>query len=42
MSSSIKYDEDTFYRLVEGAGFQLELAAKSADGKFMLAAVRPR
>jgi uncharacterized SAM-dependent methyltransferase len=42
MSSSIKYDEDAFYPLIENGGFAIELAAKSEDGKFLLAGVRPR
>ncbi|HLK33638.1 MAG TPA: L-histidine N(alpha)-methyltransferase [Terriglobales bacterium] len=42
MSSSVKYDEDVFYPLLEHGGFLIELAAKSEDGKFLLAAVRPR
>ncbi len=42
MSSSIKYDEDAFYPLIENGGFMIELAAKSEDGKFLLAGTRPR
>lgn len=42
MSSSIKYDEDAFYPLIENGGFVIELAAKSEDGKFLLAGARPR
>ena len=42
MSSSIKYDEETFYPLIENGGFVIELAAKSEDGKFLLAGARPR
>ena len=42
MSSSIKYDEEAFYPLVENGGFVIELAAKSEDGKFLLAGARPR
>ena len=42
MSSSIKYDEEAFYRLLENGGFVIELAAKSEDGKFLLAGARPR
>ena len=42
MSSSIKYDEEAFYRLLENGGFVMELAAKSEDGKFLLAGARPR
>jgi uncharacterized SAM-dependent methyltransferase len=42
MSSSIKYNEDAFYPLLENGGFVIELAAKSEDGKFLLAGVRPR
>ena len=42
MSSSIKYDEEAFYPLIENGGFVIELAAKSEDGKFLLAGVRPR
>jgi len=42
MSSSIKYDEPVFFALIERGGFQVELRKKSADGKFLLAAARPR
>ena len=42
MSSSIKYDEEAFYPLIENGGFVIELAAKSEDGKFLLAGARPR
>jgi uncharacterized SAM-dependent methyltransferase len=42
MSSSIKYDEEAFYPMVENGGFVVELAAKSEDGKFLLAGARPR
>jgi uncharacterized SAM-dependent methyltransferase len=42
MSSSIKYDEEAFYPLIENGGFLIELAAKSEDGKFLLAGARPR
>ena len=42
MSSSIKYDEPKFYELIERGGFEVELRAKSEDGKFLLAAARPR
>lgn len=42
MSSSIKYDEEAFYPLLENGGFVIELAAKSEDGKFLLAGARPR
>jgi uncharacterized SAM-dependent methyltransferase len=42
MSSSVKYDEEAFYPLIENGGFVIELAAKSADGKFLLAGARPR
>lgn len=42
MSSSIKYDEEAFYPLIENGGFIIELAAKSEDGKFLLAGARPR
>lgn len=40
MSSSIKYDEQTFFDLIERGGFMIELRAKSDDGKFLLAAAR--
>ena len=42
MSSSIKYDEPVFFALIEGGGFDVELRKKSEDGKFLLAAARPR
>jgi uncharacterized SAM-dependent methyltransferase len=42
MSSSIKYDEAVFFELIEQGGFEIELRAKSDDGKFLLAAARPR
>ena len=42
MSSSIKYDEEAFYPLIENGGFVIELAAKSEDGKFLLGGARPR
>lgn len=42
MSSSIKYEEEAFYPLIENGGFVIELAAKSEDGKFLLAGARPR
>jgi uncharacterized SAM-dependent methyltransferase len=41
MSSSIKYDEAVFFELIEHGGFDIELRAKSDDGKFLLAASRP-
>jgi uncharacterized SAM-dependent methyltransferase len=42
MSSSIKYDEPVFFALIERVGFEVELRKKSEDGKFLLAAARPR
>ena len=42
MSSSIKYDEPVFFALIERGGFEVELRKKSKDGKFLLAAARPR
>ena len=42
MSSSIKYDEPVFFALIERGGFEVELRKKSEDGKFLLAAARPR
>jgi len=42
MSSSIKYDEPVFFSLIERGGFEIELRRNSEDGKFLLAAVRPR
>ncbi len=42
MSSSLKYDEAVFFELIERGGFAVELRAKSEDGKFLLAAARPR
>src|SRR5205823_3003245 len=42
MSSSIKYDEPVFFALLERGGFEVELRKKSEDGKFLLAAARPR
>jgi uncharacterized SAM-dependent methyltransferase len=42
MSSSIKYDQAVFFELIEHGGFEIELRAKSDDGKFLLAAARPR
>ena len=42
MSSSIKYDETVFFELIEYGGFEIELREASEDGKFLLAAARPR
>jgi uncharacterized SAM-dependent methyltransferase len=42
MRSSIKYDEPVFFALIERGGFEVELRKKSKDGKFLLAASRPR
>jgi uncharacterized SAM-dependent methyltransferase len=42
MSSSIKYDEPVFFALIERGGFEVELRKRSDDGKFLLAAARPR
>jgi hypothetical protein len=42
MSSSIKYDEPVFFALIERGGFEVELGKRSDDGKFLLAAARPR
>ncbi len=42
MSSSIKYDEEAFFRLIEQGGFKIELRAKSEDGKFLLAGAKPK
>ena len=40
MSSSIKYDEATFLKLVEAEGFKLAHFARSEDAKFLLALVK--
>lgn len=42
MSSSIKYDEPVFFALIDRGGFEVELRRRSDDGKFLLAAARPR
>ena len=42
MSSSIKYDEPVFFALIERGGFEIELRKKTEDGKFLLAAAKPR
>jgi len=42
MNSSIKYDEQVFFALIERGGFHVELRKKSEDGKFLLAAARRR
>ena len=42
MSSSIKYDEPVFFALIERGGFEVEVRRRSEDGKFLLAAARPR
>jgi uncharacterized SAM-dependent methyltransferase len=42
MSSSIKYDEAVFFELIERGGFAMELRRTSEDGRFLLAAARPR
>jgi len=41
MSSSIKYDEATFRRLLEAGGFAIRHFARSDDQRFVLAAVQP-
>jgi hypothetical protein len=42
MSGSVKYDEAAFYRLIEVGGLNVEFRAKSPDGRFLLAAARPK
>ena len=39
MSSSIKYDEATFFKLVQAQGLELVHSARSEDSKFLLALV---
>jgi hypothetical protein len=41
MSSSLKYDEPAFFERIERGGFRIEFSAKSDDGRFVLAAVKP-
>ena len=41
MSSSIKYEEATFRRLLEAGGFAIRHFARSDDQRFILAAVQP-
>jgi uncharacterized SAM-dependent methyltransferase len=41
MSSSIKYEEATFRRLLEAGGFTIRHFARSDDQRFILAAVQP-
>jgi uncharacterized SAM-dependent methyltransferase len=41
MSGSIKYERDTFLRMIELAGFAVEMLRESDDGRFLLAGARP-
>jgi uncharacterized SAM-dependent methyltransferase len=41
MSGSMKFERDAFLRLIESAGFAVELLRESDDGRFLLAGARP-